>query len=338
MPLRQSKDLIAIPLNTLPGLESLPAEAIVNGFAKAGPNVPPRDPDFLFDVDMVRPIIGWLSYSRPDGLMIFGDTGCGKSSHFHQFHAYTNRPMLTQPCHQQLEYMDLLGTKELIDGETITVDGPLLTAARLGAPLLLEEFDRLSPATSVALNAVLDGYPIVNTLNGGEVIVPASGFGVAMTANTNGSGDTTGDYPTANVQDRTVLERAWVFRAKYPTEDVELQALRRKVPSAVPEEFLRQSIRFANDVRQLYGKTTGNLSSHARPDMAAVMEMTVSRRALIRLWNVTMMYPAMDSAFLYALEISLTNRCLSESCAKALLELAKAHFQDGLGLSVPAVA
>jgi cobaltochelatase CobS len=329
MPIIQGPDLVEIPLNSLPGLEDIPAGQSVLGFPKPTTHVPPRDPDFVFDKDMVRPLLAWLNYGEPDGFLIYGERGCGKSSTIRQLHAYTNRPLFEVNGYETLEFEDMLGTKEIVDGDTVTMDGPLLLAARFGAPLLIEEFDRLRPGASVSLNAVLDGYPIVNPLNGGEKVIPSPGFGIAMTGNSSGGGDTTGDYVTANVQDQSTLDRCWVVQARYPVPDVELAALRKKVDESITDEQLMQSIRFANDVRNLYAKTTSGLSKHATPDLAAVMETTVSRRTLPRLWNIATMMAGVSKPMSYALQLSLTNRC-SPSCAEALMRLADAHFADGV--------
>ena len=54
--------MIPIKLNTLPGLESLPDAVTVRGNPHPVPFSPPIDPDHVFSVDVVRPILGWMLY------------------------------------------------------------------------------------------------------------------------------------------------------------------------------------------------------------------------------------------------------------------------------------
>ena len=71
--------MIPIKLNTLPGLESLPDAVTVRGNPHPVPFSPPIDPDHVFSVDVVRPILGWMLYDSPDMLLLFGDRGSGSS-------------------------------------------------------------------------------------------------------------------------------------------------------------------------------------------------------------------------------------------------------------------
>jgi len=106
-------------LNELPGLSALPDEATALGYKKANDYVPRRDPDYIFRVDDVRVVYGHLNADTPEGLMLSGPRGSGKSSVIHQLHAYLNRPLFYVTGHHSLEFEDLLGTKEIVDGEGV---------------------------------------------------------------------------------------------------------------------------------------------------------------------------------------------------------------------------
>lgn len=318
--------MIDIQLNTLPGLESLPDEITFPGNEKPCQDTPPRFDGFVFRVDVVRPILGWLSASSSDGLLIFGDRGCGKSSTLRQLHAYLNRPLFSASGHSQQEFDDLLGTKEIVAGDTIAYAGPLLLAANKGATFLWEEIDRAPETASVGLNSVLDGYPIP-TLDGGVFVSPKPNFRVAATANTSGSGDMRGDYNTANVMDSSLTDRFWVFECFYPTEDEELSILQKAFGDQFGEQDLRTSIRLANDVRYLYsgekGKATGNASNI---DEASI-DTTFSTRSLVRMWEVLEAFGSVDKPLEFALGIALTNK-IGKTSREAILQLATAHFGE----------
>ena len=254
--------MIPIKLNTLPGLESLPDAVTVRGNPHPVPFSPPIDPDHVFSVDVVRPILGWMLYDSPDMLLLF------------------------------------------------------------------EEIDRAPEETSIGLNPILDGYPLINVLNGGEVIPRIAGARCAATANTNGSGDVRGEYNTANILDQSLMDRMQAVRVDYPTPEQEFALLKKKLGDAIPDAMLNQSISMANDIRFLHAGKTDRLSGHVQASMAPTMETTLSTRSLLRLWNLVILYAGVEKPLFYALDIAVTNKC-SEVCAEAIKKIAEAHFAGG---------
>ena len=320
--------MIPIKLNTLPGLEILPDAVTVPGNPHPVPFSPPIDPHHVFSVDVVRPILGWMLYDSPDMLLLFGDRGSGKSSSLRQFHAHLHLPLFSVSGHRRLEWEDLLGVKEIVDGDTITMDGPLIQAWRVGATFLFEEIDRAPEETSIGLNPILDGYPLINVLNGGEIIPRMAGARCAATANTNGSGDVRGEYNTAHILDQSLMDRIQAVRVDYPTPEQELALLKRKLGDAIPDTLLQQSIAMANDIRYLHSGRTDRLSDRVQASMAPTMETTLSTRSLLRLWNLVILYAGVEKPLFYALDIAVTNKC-SEVCAEAIRKIAEAHFAAG---------
>jgi len=320
--------MIPIKLNTLPGLEILPDAVTVPGNPHPVPFSPPIDPHHVFSVDVVRPILGWMLYDSPDMLLLFGDRGSGKSSTLRQFHAHLHLPLFSVSGHRRLEWEDLLGVKEIVDGDTITMDGPLIQAWRVGATFLFEEIDRAPEETSIGLNPILDGYPLINVLNGGEIIPRMAGARCAATANTNGSGDVRGEYNTAHILDQSLMDRIQAVRVDYPTPEQELALLKRKLGDAIPDTLLQQSIAMANDIRYLHSGRTDRLSDRVQASMAPTMETTLSTRSLLRLWNLVILYAGVEKPLFYALDIAVTNKC-SEVCAEAIRKIAEAHFAAG---------
>jgi len=127
-------------------------------------------------------------------LLLFGDRGSGKSSTLRQFPRHLHLPLFSVSGHRRLEWEDLLGVKEIVDGDTITMDGPLIQAWRVGATFLFEEIDRAPEETSIGLNPILDGYPLINVLNGGEIIPRMAGAGVPQRRTPMVPGDVRGEY------------------------------------------------------------------------------------------------------------------------------------------------
>jgi cobaltochelatase CobS len=320
-------NMVDIPLNTLPGLDSIPDGVTVPGYPKANDFVPKKDPNYIFRVDDARVLLGHLTSDDPAGMLFVGPRGSGKSSVIHQFHAYTNRPLFFMSGHSSMEFEDAIATREIVDGDTITLNGPLLQAAEMPhSTFLLEEVDRARTTVSVGLNPILDGYDIVNTLDSGRRIKPAEGVRMMFTANTNGQGDVTGDYNSAVVMDTSFLDRVLCHNVWYPSPDEEFHILRQAVGSQIGDDEIRKSITFANDVRYLFTNSEAEASSEAQSlGVGGAIHTTVSTRALIRLWAQMAIYPNVASPIIHALRLVVTNKCTPE-CAEAIEALAEAQF------------
>lgn len=318
-----------IALNTLPGLEDLPDGVAIPGYAEPNEYAPKRDPNYVFRKEDVRVIVGHMCNESPEGLMLVGPKGSGKSSLVHQMHAYLNRPLFHFTGSRTSEFEDLLGTKEIVDGDTLTMDGPLIQAASMPfATFLFEEVDRAPSALSVALNPLLDGYDIVHVLDSGRRIRPTDGFRFMATANTNGQGDMTGDYNSANVMDTSFLDRNWCHHVWYPTPQEEFRILRTAVDPEIGDDPLHRSINLANDVRYLYTGRDNEVSTSGQSvGGAGRIHVTFSTRALIMLWRVMALFPNVEQPIIHALKLVVTNKCTPE-CAEAIHKLAEAHFGD----------
>lgn len=318
-----------IALNTLPGLEQLPDEVTVPGYIENHPWIPPKDPNYVFRKDDVRVMLGHLCSDSPEGLLLVGPRGSGKSSVVHQMHAWIRRPLLHFTGGRSTEFEDLLGTKEIVDGDTLTMDGPLVQAASTPyCTFLYEEVDRSPSSVSVSLNPLLDGYDLVHTLDSGRRIRPAEGFRFMATANTNGMGDMSGDYNSANVMDTSFLDRNWCHSVWYPTPDDEFRILRTAVDPDIGDDPIHRSIRLANDVRYLYtGRDNEASDSGQALGIGGTIHTTLSTRSLIMLWRVMALFPSVDQPIIHALKLVVTNKCTPE-CAEAIHRLAEAHFGE----------
>ncbi|HRP04372.1 MAG TPA: AAA family ATPase [Opitutaceae bacterium] len=316
-------------MNTFPGLEDLPDSETLPGYAEPNEYVPTRDPNYIFLKEDVRVMVGHLRNDSPEGLMLVGPKGSGKSSLVHQMYAYLNRPLFHFTGSRTAEFEDMLGTKEIVDGDTITLDGPLVQAWTMPyAGFLNEEIDRSPSSVSVALNPLLDGYDLIHTLDSGRRIRRSEGVRFMSTGNTNGQGDMTGDYNSANVMDTSFLDRNWCHEVWYAPPEHELLVLRKAVEEEIGEEPLRRSIKLANDVRYLYTGRDNEVSTSGQAvGGSGRIHVTFSTRALMMLWRVMALFPNVEQPIIYALKLVITNKCTPE-CAEAICKLAEAHFGD----------
>lgn len=155
---------------------------------------------------------------------ITGLSGNGKTLMVEQVCAAVHRECIRVNITKRTDETDLIGSYELIDGNTVRREGPVITAMRRGAVLLLDETD-YGTEDLLCLNGILEGKPYFDKKTG-EVIHAAPGFTVVATANTKGKGDAEGRFIGANVLNEAFLERfAITVEQEYPDSKVEKKIL-----------------------------------------------------------------------------------------------------------------
>jgi MoxR-like ATPase len=162
---------------------------------------------------------------------ITGLSGNGKTLMVEQICAQLNRELIRVNITKRSDEDALIGSYELIDGNTVRREGPVLTAMRRGAVLLLDETD-YGTEDLLCLQPILEGKSYFDKKTG-EVIHPAKGFTVLATANTKGKGSDDGRFIGANTLNEAFLERfAITVEQDYPPVAAE-----RKILSKNFEEF-----------------------------------------------------------------------------------------------------
>ena len=122
-------------------------------------------------------------HARGLPVMLKGPTGCGKTRFIEHMAWKLERPLVTIACHDDLSASDLTGRFLIRGEETVWVDGPLTTAARLGAICYLDEVVEARQDTSSSsirsptIGALL---PIEKT---GELVEAAPGFQFVISYN-----------------------------------------------------------------------------------------------------------------------------------------------------------
>jgi len=96
------------------------------------------------------------AYARRMPVMLKGPTGCGKSR-FVEYMAYRlGRPLITVACNEDMTASDLIGRFLLDKDGTKWQDGPLTTAARIGAICYLDEVVEARQDTTVVIHPLTD--------------------------------------------------------------------------------------------------------------------------------------------------------------------------------------
>ena len=184
---------------------------------------------------------------------ISGLSGNGKTTMVEQACAKLKRECLRVNISVETDEDDLIGGNTLVDGNVVYREGPVLTAMKRGAILILDEIDRGSNKL-MCIQAILEGKPYFNKKTG-ETVFPAKGFNVVATANTKGRGSDDGKFISAQILDDAFLERfAITVEQEYPSAKVEKKIVMNKMEKAgaVDEEFADNLVTWAEIIRKTF--------------------------------------------------------------------------------------
>lgn len=181
----------------------------VPAFADTSEHVPSIDPHYIFDPDTTMAVLAGFMHNRR--VLIQGLHGTGKSSHIEQIAARLNWPCIRINLDSQITRTDLLGRDALIaeDGDVITTfqEGLLPYALRHPCALVFDEYDAGRPDVLFVIQRILEQEGKLTLLENNQVITPHPQFRLFATANTLGSGDSTGLYHGTQTLNQGQLDR-----------------------------------------------------------------------------------------------------------------------------------
>ena len=209
-------------------------------------SIPTKYPDYVpfgFFKDLSNIIKSTQFYP----VFITGLSGNGKTLMVEQVCAELKRECIRVNVSIETDESDLLGGPTLVNGNVVNRDGPVITAMKRGAILLIDEVDRGSNKL-MCLQGILEGKPYFNKKNG-ELVHPASGFNVIATANTKGKGSEEGRY-LSQILDDAFLERFPItVEQEYPDAKTEKKILS---PLIADAEFVENLCQWADVVRKSF--------------------------------------------------------------------------------------
>ncbi len=213
------------------------------------PQVDPTYVPFGFYRDLTKVLKSQNFYPT----FISGLSGNGKTTMVEQVCAKLKRECLRVNISIETDEDDLIGGNTLIDGNVVYREGPVLTAMKRGAILILDEIDRGSNKL-MCLQAILEGKPYYNKKTG-ETVFPKAGFNVIATANTKGRGSDDGKFMSAQILDDAFLERfAITVEQEYPAAKIEKQIILNKMEKVgkVDDEFAEKLVTWADIIRKTF--------------------------------------------------------------------------------------
>lgn len=226
---------------------------------ESDPSVPEKFADYVpfgFYQDLLNIVRSKEFYP----VFITGLSGNGKTMMAEQVCAALKRECIRVNISIETDESDLLGGPTLVNGNVVNRDGPVITAMKRGAVLLLDEVDRGSNKL-MCIQGILEGKSYFNKKSG-EMVHPQKGFTVIATANTKGQGSDEGRY-LAQILDSAFLERfAITVEQEFPDTKTEKKIL---APLIDDKDFIDNLVQWADVVRQSF-------------DQGAVDEIISTRR------------------------------------------------------------
>lgn len=215
--------------------------------AKADETVPKNDEGYRFQPFLAN-VIDCVNSKEP--VLLTGGAGCGKTSHIEQLAARCKQPFLRVNLNGETRLSDFIGKLQVINGETVWIDGILPMAMKKGYWLLLDEVDTADPSILSLLYPVLEENPVlVLKENSGEIVRPHSNFRIFATANSIGvMQDRSSSYSGTNSMNEAFLDRWQVlFISDLPAKE-ELKILKNKV-GGLKSRWAKNIVDFAHKVR-----------------------------------------------------------------------------------------
>ena len=186
-------------------------------------------------------------------MFITGLSGNGKTLMVSEVCSRLKREYVRANITVETDEDDLIGGFRLLNGETVWHDGPVVTAMKRGALLLLDEID-LASNKIMCLQPILEGSSIY-LKKIGKWVHPKPGFTVIATANTKGQGSDDGRFIGTNVMNESFLERFPVtIEQSYPTNKIEEKILVNELAKhdKVEDDFVLNLVKWADVIRKTF--------------------------------------------------------------------------------------
>jgi nitric oxide reductase NorQ protein len=123
------------------------------------------------------------AYAARLPVMIKGPTGCGKSRFIEYMAWKLEKPLITVACNEDMTASDLVGRYLLDANGTRWLDGPLTTAARIGAICYLDEIVEARQDTTVVIHPLTDHRRNLPLDKKGELIAAHPDFQLVISYN-----------------------------------------------------------------------------------------------------------------------------------------------------------
>ena len=184
------------------------------------------------------------AYAARLPVMIKGPTGCGKSRFVEYMAWKLGRPLITVACNEDMTASDLVGRYLLDASGTRWLDGPLTTAARVGAICYLDEIVEARQDTTVVIHPLTDHRRVLPLDKKGELIEAHADFQLVISYNP-------GYQSLMKDLKQSTKQRFIGFDFDYPAAELEADIVAKE--TALEREATAKLVKIAHTARNLKG-------------------------------------------------------------------------------------
>jgi nitric oxide reductase NorQ protein len=177
-------------------------------------------------------------------VMVKGPTGCGKSRFVEYMAWKLGKPLITVACNEDMTASDLVGRYLLDANGTRWLDGPLTTAARIGAICYLDEIVEARQDTTVVIHPLTDHRRTLPLDKKGELIEAHADFQLVISYNP-------GYQSLMKDLKQSTKQRFTAFDFDYPEPGPEARIVARE--TGVDESVAAELVKIAHVARKLKG-------------------------------------------------------------------------------------
>jgi nitric oxide reductase NorQ protein len=184
------------------------------------------------------------AYNARMPMMLKGPTGCGKSRFVEYMAWKLGRPLITVACNEDMTASDLVGRFLLDKDGTKWQDGPLATAARIGAVCYLDEVVEARQDTTVVIHPLTDHRRTLPLDKKGELIEAHPDFQLVISYNP-------GYQSLMKDLKQSTKQRFGGLDFDYPVEEIEVEIVAKE--SGVDADTAKKLVNIAQRARNLKG-------------------------------------------------------------------------------------
>jgi nitric oxide reductase NorQ protein len=184
------------------------------------------------------------AYNARLPVMLKGPTGCGKSRFVEYMAWKLAKPLITVACNEDMTASDLVGRYLLDANGTRWLDGPLTTAARIGAICYLDEIVEARQDTTVVIHPLTDHRRLLPLDKKGELIEAHPDFQLVISYNP-------GYQSLMKDLKQSTKQRFTGFDFDYPEPALEAQIVARE--TGIEAAIAAQLVKIAHVARNLKG-------------------------------------------------------------------------------------
>ncbi|AFI83370.1 CbbQ/NirQ/NorQ/GpvN family protein [Methylophaga nitratireducenticrescens] len=184
------------------------------------------------------------AYARRMPVMLKGPTGCGKSRFVEYMAWKLGRPLITVACNEDMTASDLVGRFLLDKDGTKWQDGPLTTAARIGAICYLDEVVEARQDTTVVIHPLTDHRRSLPLDKKGELVEAHKDFQLVISYNP-------GYQSLMKDLKQSTKQRFGAMNFDYPDAVLEAEIVAKE--AGVDADIAKKLVQIAHRARNLKG-------------------------------------------------------------------------------------